>query len=201
ILAIPRTEPERAEPADATAPVGSRRTVPRVLWFVGWLGLAALAAAVLGLGGYRWSRAELQRVEREIKDGHLGAARSHLARLSALGLGGVEADYWRGACEEAEGQVDAALATYATIPPGSSRYANAALRRAHLAWEHGRYAEVEQALEPAEFPRTSLAFALRERDLQHVYYFTGRSDDLRRRKHEEWLVATNKAEVLRKHWE
>src|SRR5262249_5880912 len=80
-------------------------------------------------------------------------------------------------------------------------YANAALRRAHLALERGRYAEVERALEPAEFPRTSLAFAVRERDLQHIYYFTGRSDDLRRRKHEEWAIATNKAEVLRTHWQ
>src|SRR5579883_1187181 len=198
---MPQTEPERSLPRDATAPDLSRRAVPRASRLAGWLGLASLLAIVLGLAGYRWSRAELQRVEREINEGRIGAAQARLARLSALGLGGVEADYWRGVCAETQGQVDEALATYAAIPPGSARYANAALRRAHLAMEHGRYSEVERALEPAVFPRTSLAFALRERDLQHVYFFTGRSDDLRRRKHEEWAIATNKAEVLRTHWQ
>src|SRR5437016_2467854 len=99
------TEPERAPQRDATAPGRSRRVAPRMPRLVGCLGRAALAAAVLGLAGYRWSRAELQQVERAIKDGRLAAARARLARLSALGLGGVEADYWRGACEEAEGQV------------------------------------------------------------------------------------------------
>ncbi len=37
--------------------------------------------------------------------------------------------------------------------------------------------------------------------LQQVYLFTGRSDELRRRKQKEWDGAGNKADVLRKHWQ
>src|SRR5262245_35668372 len=133
---MPRTEPEQVQPPDATAPAPAparrRRVAARVRWVVGGL---ALAAVLLGLGGYRWSLAELARAERELKAGQPAVARARLERLAAMGLGGVEARYWQGVCQEAQGQLDAALATYAAIPPGSARYANAALRRAHLAWE------------------------------------------------------------------
>jgi tetratricopeptide (TPR) repeat protein len=168
---------------------------------VGSLALVGLAALTLVLAGYSWSLAEVGRVERDVKAGRVAAARARLEWLARLGLWGVEVRYWRGACEEAEGRVDAALETWAAIPRGSARFANAAIRRAQLALDKGRFAEVEDALETADFPRTSAAFAMRERALQHVYFFSGRSDDLRRRKHEEWAIASNKAEVLRTHWQ
>src|SRR5262245_60483002 len=106
---MPRTEPEQVQPPDATAPA-RRRIPPRARWIVGGLGLAG---ALLGLGGYRWSLAELARAQRELKAGQPAAARARLERLAAMGLGGVEARYWRGACQEEQGQFDAALATYA----------------------------------------------------------------------------------------
>ncbi len=202
-LEMPRTETQRGAAPDATARAPRRRfgTSSLRVRLVGGLVLAGLTAAILALAGSAWSTAELGRVEREIHAGRIASARARLKRLGMLGLGGVEARYWRGACEEAEGRTDAALVTWASIPPGSPRFANAVVRRAQLALDTGRFAEVEAALEPADFPRSSLAFALRERALQHVYFFTGRSDDLRRRKPEEWAIADNKAEVLRTHWQ
>jgi tetratricopeptide (TPR) repeat protein len=168
---------------------------------VAWaLGLAGLTTIVLWVAGDKWLRGELRRIEREIQAGQVASAQSRLSRLSTLRLGGAEAQYWRGACEEAEGHVDAALATWAAIPRDSSRYANASLRRARLALARGRFAEVEEALGPTEFPRTSQAFVMRESCLQQVNLFTGQFDRLRRRIEDEWGGAGNPAEVLRKHY-
>jgi tetratricopeptide (TPR) repeat protein len=164
------------------------------------LGFAGLAAIVLWVAGDQWLQGELKRIEREIQAGQVGSARSRLSRLSALRLGGVEAQYWRGACEEAEGRVDAALATWAAIPHDSSRYANASLRRARLAMGQGRFAEVEEALAPTRFPRSSQAFVMRESLWQQVDLFTGQFDSLKKRIEGEWDDAGNPAEILRKHY-
>src|SRR5262249_35355509 len=152
------------------------------------------------LGGYRWSLAELARAERELKSGQPAVAGARLERLAAMGLGGGGARDWQGGCQGGPGELDAAVATHAARPPRSARDAHAARRRAHLAWERGQFAVVEEALEPAEFPRTSAAFALRESRLQQLDLFTGRFDDLRRRIQAEWAGAANKAEVLHKHF-
>jgi tetratricopeptide (TPR) repeat protein len=174
---------------------------PRVLRIASWLGLATLVSVLATLAAYRWSLGELVRVEQEIKAEQFAAARERLERLGRMGLGGVEAQYWRGASAEAEGNVNLALKTWAAIPRGAPRYANALLRRARLARDNGRFALAEELLESAEFARNSPAFMMREALLQHLYFFTGRSDDLRRRKHEEWAIAAKKAEVLRTHWQ
>jgi tetratricopeptide (TPR) repeat protein len=165
-----------------------------------WLVLAGLAAVAFWVAGEQWLRAELGRVEHEVQAGQIASARSRLGRLSALGLGGVEARYWRAACEEAEGQTDAALATWAAIPRGSKRFANASLRRARLALELGRFAEVEAALGPTEFSRTSQASAMRDSLLQQVDLFTGQFDSLRCRIEGEWGGPGNPAEILRKRY-
>jgi hypothetical protein len=84
------------------------------------LGLAGVAAILLGIAGQRWYQAELQQAQREIRGGEVRSARARLSRLAKLGQGGAETDYWLGACEEAEGHIDAALATWARIPHGST---------------------------------------------------------------------------------
>jgi tetratricopeptide (TPR) repeat protein len=153
------------------------------------------------LAGYGWWRAELARAGQEIGAGRSAAARARLERLAALGLGGTESRFWLGACEQAEGHIEGALALWASIPRTSARYAAAALSRARLAFAQGRFAEVEAALEPAYFPPDSLASAARAGQLRDVYFFTGRYDDVRRRMDEEWATASNKAEMLRAHWQ
>jgi enediyne biosynthesis protein E4 len=171
--------------------------VKRALWF-GLAGLIALG--LLWIAGYQWLQGELGRAEIEVHSGQIGPAKSRLARLRSLGLGGVETHYWRAACDEAEGNFDSALATWAAIPPESSRYANASLRRARLALERGRFAEVEDVLSPLRFVRSSAAFAMRESTFQQLDLFTGRFDDLRRRIESEYEGAENPADILRKHF-
>ncbi len=201
-MAIARTEPERANPPDAASPAPDRdrAAASRRVRQVGGLALAVLAALILAMAGQSWLQAEFGRVERDIKEGRVAAARGRLGRIAMLRLGGWEALYWRAACEAAEGQVDAALATWAAIPPDSPRYANASLRRANLALEQGRFAEVEAALGPARFPRSSAAFGMRESALQQLDLFTGQLDSLRGRIEDEWTGARNPAEILRKRY-
>ena len=144
---MPRPELEQAhepDPPPSAGPRGAVRRPRRLAWL---LGLTGLAAVLTWVGVDRWARGELMRVERELKRGEIGAARVRLDRLGMLRLGGLEAEYWRGACEEAEGDVDAALALWGRIPAGSSRFANATLRRARLAIDRGRLAVAEATLE------------------------------------------------------
>jgi tetratricopeptide (TPR) repeat protein len=163
--------------------------------------LAALSAIPIGFCAYWWYQAELRSVERELKEGQHRSARARLSRLAMLGLRNTELQYWLGVCNEAEGKVDEALATWGRIRPGSARFANAMLRRARLAIDQGRLAVAEDTLENVSFPVGSPAYELHEIMFQQVYLFTGRSDDLRRRKQREWVDARNKADVLRKHWQ
>jgi tetratricopeptide (TPR) repeat protein len=166
-----------------------------------WLGLAALGAVPLALCALWWYQSELKHVERELKGGQHRSARDRLSRLTTLGLKSTEIDYWLGACEEAEGHVDPALAIWGRIRPGSPRFANAVLRRARLAIDQGRLAVAEETLQDVKFPVGSPACELHEIMLQQVYLFTGRSDELRRRKQKEWVNARIQADVLRKHWQ
>ncbi|MHB1559608.1 MAG: FG-GAP-like repeat-containing protein, partial [Isosphaeraceae bacterium] len=191
------TMPTQTRPPDEPSAPTPARTRPRLA--LGVL-LAVLTGVALWLSGEQWVQAELGRVERDVQAGRIAAARSRLDWISALHLGGVEARYWRGACEEAEGKTDAALATWAAIRPGSARHANACIRRARLALEQGRFADAEDALASVEFPRTSLAFGMRESILQQLDLFTGRFEDLKRRIEIEWNGAANPAEILRKRY-
>jgi hypothetical protein len=142
--------------------------------------LAGLAAALAVVSGSWWYQGEIRRIQQEVKQGQITSARGRVDRLARLGLGRDEADYWRGACEEAGGEVDAALATWARIPAGSSRHADAALRRAQLAIEHGLLALAEEALAQAIFPLRSPAGELREGNRQQLYLLTGRLNELHR---------------------
>jgi tetratricopeptide (TPR) repeat protein len=166
-----------------------------------WFGVAVLGGVLAAFGANWLYQAELKSVERELKGGQHQLARARLSRLSMLGLRGTEIDYWLGVCEEAEGHVDRALAIWGRIRPGSARFANAVLRRARLAIDQGHFAVAEEALQDVSFPVGSPACELHEIMLQQVYLFTGRSDDLRRRKQKEWVNASNKGDVLRKHWQ
>ncbi len=184
----------------ATRPIGVQTPSPRGRW-MRWFGLAALSAIPVAFYAYWWYRAELGNVERELRAGQHRSGRARLSRLTMLGLRSSEIDYWLGVCEEAEGHFDQALATWGRIRPGSIRFPNAVLRRARLAIDQGRLALAEETLQDVSFPVGSPACELHEIMLQQVYLFTGRSDELRRRKEKEWLTSGNKADILRKHWQ
>ncbi len=184
---------------DPTALKRPRLVSSHRLWIVG-LGLTVVAAILVGMIGKRWSVAELQLVEREIKGGQVSAARARLTRLAQLRLGGTEVKYWVGACEEADGHIEKALSAWAQIPKDSSRFPNATLRRARLALAHGRISVAEDALTHVNFPAGSPAFEIREHELQQIDFLTGQTDDLRKRIQRGWERATNQAEILRRHW-
>ncbi len=194
---------QRTAPAPATVPVGPSHTStrPRAVRLLGGLVLTALAAAIVSMTVSSWSQEQMVRIEQELRAGRVVEARARLRWLDTLYLGGTEAVFWRGAVEEAEGRFDEALATWAAIPRDSPRHVDAILKRAQLALDRGRFAEVETVLERAEVGPNRADRALRERMLQHVYFFTGRSDDLRRRKREEWSRLAHEPQVLRTHWQ
>lgn len=197
---VPHHRIEHTHDPAAIAPKAARKALrgrPPVIW----LGVAALIALPVAFCGYWWYQAELRSIENELKLGQHRSARARLSLLGMLGLKNTELEYWRGVCEEAEGHVEEALAIWGRIRPGSARFPNAVLRRARLAIDQGRLALAEDILSDVSFPVGSQACELHEIMLQQVYLFTGRSDDLRRRKQKEWASSRNKAEVLRKHWQ
>src|SRR4029077_1709531 len=118
-------------------------------------GLAILTAILVWITSGWWCQSEIQRAEEEVRGGQIDSARARLVRLARLGLGGAELDYWLGACEEGKGHVDAALAAWARIPVGSTRFADAALDRARLAIKEGRFALAEDVREHTTFPTRS----------------------------------------------
>jgi len=197
---VPQHRVKKTHNPATELPIGVCTSLPRRRWII-WFGLAALSAIPVACCAYGWYRAELRSVERELKEGQHRPARARLSRLAMLGLRNTELEYWLGVCNEAEGHVDEALAIWGRIRPGSARFANAVLRRARLAIDRGRLALAEETLQNVSFPIGSPACELHEIMLQQVYLFTGRSDDLRRRKEKEWVDARNKADVLRRHWQ
>ena len=159
-----------------------------------------LAAVLLAVTASRWYQREFERIQEEIQRGQIDPARARIDRLARFGLGAHELDYWLGACEEAGGDFDGALTTWARIPAGSPRHADAALRRARLAIERGRFALAEEALAQAAFPRQSPAGEMSQSYRQQLYLLTGRLDELRRSIEGEWGGPRSRAEVLRTRW-
>ncbi len=169
----------------------------------GRLGLVLGLMVVLGLAAVAirgWYQAELSRIERELKSARVDSARARIERLHRLGLGGVETDYWQAACDEAQGRIDSALEIWGRIPPDSSRYANAILRRSRLAMDQGRLATALETLERVRFPRGSPAQDLHRIMLRQIELFTGQTDHLKRAIETDFNRASDPADLLRQHW-
>ena len=170
--------------------------------------LGALVAGGFRVAGGWWFRSSIASASDDLKAGRVADATARLNRLAGLGpLPGLlstggrdEIDYWLGACQEADGEVDRAIETWSRIPESSTRRADAVARLARLAIDHGRYAPAEETLEHAFFPPGTPAFDAREASLEELYLFEGRDEDLRRRKQAALVSSREPAEVLRSHW-
>ena len=92
------------------------------------------------------------------------------------------------------------LLAWGRIPARTYLGESAALRRAELAFNHGRLATAEADLNQATFRKGTRGHLSRLSLLEQIDQLTGRSDDLRARKEEEWDDATSKVDLLRKHW-
>jgi tetratricopeptide (TPR) repeat protein len=173
-----------------------------------WLCLGALGAGSFWLAGAWWFQSSINAAAEDLAAGRAEKAAARLDRLAKLGPlvgawssgGRIEIDYWLGVCRETEGAVDDAIAIWRRIPLKSARGANAALRLARLAIDHGRFAAAEEVLERTDFPPGSPAFAMREIMLQQVYLFEGRDEAQRRRKQIELASSDDPADVLRRNW-
>jgi tetratricopeptide (TPR) repeat protein len=162
--------------------------------------LAALVGASTWAVGSWLYRAELDLARREILAGRPDAADVRLAWMTLLWKNDSDIAYLQGMCAASQGQVDEALTAWGRIPPRTYLGESAALRRAQLAFDHGRLATAESDLASASFRPGTRGHATRLSLEQQILQLTGRTDELRAKKEEEWEDATNKADLLLKYW-
>ena len=148
------------------------------------LAIALVLAGPLGWGAWStwslWSdhrqAAEALRQARvDVAVGRWDAARDRLADLSARDPGRGDVEFLLGMCEASAGRVDAALAAWGRVPRQSDEAPQAAIRRARLALESGRFAVAERALADAPLGVAAESMPLRLR----LWLSTARVDDLR----------------------
>lgn len=161
--------------------------------------VAVIALATWALGAWLY-HAELELARREISEGRPAAAGARLAWMARLWSDEGDIAYLQGTCASRQGRVDEALSAWGRIPPRTYLGESAALRRAELAFEHGRLAAAEEYLEHATFRKGTNGHLSRLSLLEQIDQLTGRTDDLRARKEEEWDDATDKVDLLRKYW-
>ena len=171
-----------------------RRLVIAVFLMVALAGASAWAAS-------SWLyRAELDLARRDISAGRADAARTRLAWMTRYWSDEGDMAYLQGMCAARQGQIDEALQAWGRVPPRTYLGESAALRRAELAFNNGRFATAEAVLELATFRKGTRGHLSRLSLQEQIDQLTGRSDDLRARKEEEWDDTTNKVDLLTKYW-
>jgi tetratricopeptide (TPR) repeat protein len=178
------------------APGSQRRIIP--LAVLG-LGLLALLAALTWVAVLGWYRSELHRIEEDLAEGRTASARQRLRRIAWNGSDNAEIRFLLGACERADGHVEAAIENWTRVPRSSSRWIDATVQRAQLALAEGRFAQAESALLEANPQPGHPAWATCEQMLLQLYLLTIRYDEIGRRKVKEWS-RTHNPENLRVHW-
>jgi tetratricopeptide (TPR) repeat protein len=151
------------------------------------LGLAALGwGAWSALDAWRCGAA-LDLAKRELSRGLHGAAAGRLGPLLARWPDWGEVGYLLGVCESSAGRPDAALAVWARVPPRSAFFMPAALRRAQVEMDRGRFAAAEEVLlEALRRPRRE-ALAARHL-LGEVLWHQGRHDELVELSEANWTI-------------
>ena len=122
---------------------------------------------------------EFRQARRAFQEQRYGEAGTLLADLSRRWPDRGEVAYWLGNCKMAEGRNDEALEAWDRVADGARDLPLAAMSRARLAIELGRYGAAENSLERAIRARgesSDEAWRL----LSRVYWITGRRDEYRR---------------------
>jgi tetratricopeptide (TPR) repeat protein len=156
-----------------------------------WVGIGVVAVALawglLQAAEVLFFRAELNRARRQLDRGRYAQAESLLVRLAARWPGRSEIDYLLGLCEQNAGRGEAALAAWARVGVDSPFGMEAALRRAYLEMERGRFADAERVL--LEALRTPRREAIGARHLlAEVLYNQLRYDEMIRLLEANWEV-------------
>jgi enediyne biosynthesis protein E4 len=167
------------------------------------LGLGPLVLFV-GVGGYvvleRSWRAELSRAKEAMSAGRYGLAQERLSRLADRWTNHGEVFLLLGECQLLRGQREEALASWAKVPPTAPSFARAARFRASNLIHIGRYSPAEETLLQAlANPGPSGVHDL-ERELNQLYRFEGRFDDMRRVLRGSWCRSADPAGVLKELW-
>jgi len=169
----------------------------RWLWITLSLGVIAVVWGGLSWVEERRFRHELSEADREMASGLHQLARQRLSALTKQRPGSVRAAYQLGLCEEILGHFDAAQALWSQIPVTSSFASKAALGRARLLMNTGRFAPAEALLQ--SLPRDRGIEAEQTRHvLQLLFRFQGRTGEIRELIHESWAHSGDPAGVLRR---
>ena len=94
-------------------------------------------------------RSQLRAAQREITARRIDEARTRLTQLAERWPGRGDVAYWMGACEMILHHDNAVLEAWGRVPPQASEAPIAALSRARLASEAGRYRLAETCLQSA----------------------------------------------------
>ncbi len=166
-------------------------------WLLCGLALTAVVALVGGWVGItrKLDRDELRQSQREVGDGQYNLARKRLVALVERRPSWGEALYQLGLCEEARGQFEAALAVWSRVEPGSPVAAQAALGRARVLMNTGRFGPAETILHALTRTRTPESDQAR-RALELLFHTQGRLDEVRDLLIASWDGAADPAELL-----
>src|SRR5262249_41352749 len=157
----------------------------RWLWITLSLGVIAVVWGGLSWVEERRFRRELSEAEAEMARGLNQLARQRLSRLTNQRPGSDRAAYQLGSCEEILGHFDAALTVWSQIPAKSSFASKAALGRARLFMNTGRFAPAEELLQSLPRDRGNEAEQARHA-LQLLLHFQGRTGEIRQLIYESW---------------
>ena len=169
----------------------------RRLWIALGLGLIAVVWGGWSRVSERRYRRELSEANREMASGLHQLARQHFSALAAQRPNEAEAVYQLGLCEEILGHSQSAEALWSRIPATSLFAHKAALARARLLMNAGRFTLAETLL--SSIPRQGGPEGEQASQvLQTLFHFEGRIAEIRELIHENWAHSDDPAIVLRK---
>jgi tetratricopeptide (TPR) repeat protein len=184
-------------------PATARRTRRHTAWLILVLAALVLVGAIAGgTALYRRGRlrAELADIDRLMDEGRTATARARLATLHGEWPSNAEVAYRLGLAELEEGRREEALAAWKLVRPGSPFFVRAAIARADLLINTGRYRPAEEALEAArDQALASEAYDVARR-LVRLYGFEGRHTDIRRGLRHAIRFAPDPSSVLKELW-
>src|SRR5262249_43916397 len=109
--------------------------------------------------------------------------------------------YKLGVCERAKGRLEAALAAWSRVPPGTPFFANAAAWRGTTLVDLGRYAPAESILTSALRVAGVLDAEQVQRALIRLYRLQGRIPDVRRLVRDLWGRSSDPTGLLKELWD
>ncbi|MGP0067533.1 MAG: FG-GAP-like repeat-containing protein [Isosphaeraceae bacterium] len=154
-----------------------------------WVGVRMLAA--------REFRKAIDQAKQEIAAGRYNTARKRLIELAGSRDDNGEVDYQLGICEWYRGRPDDAAAAWERVPERGPFGTQAAIQRAMLAMNSGRFTRSEEILQAVldRCPGPDRPAVLR--GLQLLYHLEGRAEDVRRAILKSWEYSDTPAEVVK----